>query len=382
MESQSASALEQPTADADAVAGPVPGVLELEDGTRFAGTFFGSVRDSDGEVVFNTGMVGYVESLTDPSYRGQILVLTYPLIGNYGVPDFEKAAARFESDSIQVRGLVVANYVEACAHWEARSSLGRWLQEQNVVGLTGVDSRELTKILRSRGTMLGRIVAGRGTESAFSVRDPNASDLVREVTAKETVSHAPENGRDPHHIIVVDCGCKRSILHELLERGCRVTVVPYNHDLSALECDGILLSNGPGDPAVCTATIAQVAQLLARPHSVPIAGICLGCQILALAAGGATYKLPFGHRGQNQPVREEGTQSCRITSQNHGYAVQAEGLPPGWEVWFTNLNDGTVEGIRHTSRPFFAVQFHPEAAPGPTDSRDFFDMFLQAVRHE
>jgi carbamoyl-phosphate synthase small subunit len=180
----------------------------------------------------------------------------------------------------------------------------------------------------------------------------------------------------------VDCGCKRSILRELLERGCRVTVVPYNHDLSALECDGILLSNGPGDPAVCTATIAQVAELLARPHSVPIAGICLGCQILALAAGGATYKLPFGHRGQNQPVREEGTQSCRITSQNHGYAVQAEGLPPGWEVWFTNLNDGTVEGIRHTSRPFFAVQFHPEAAPGPTDSRDFFDMFLQAVRHE
>ena len=374
--------------------GRAPAYLELNDGTRFAGTVFGSLRDIDGEVVFNTGMVGYVESLTDPSYRGQILVLTYPLIGNYGVPTFEIGSEKFESDEIQVRGLVVADYSEAYGHWDAGQSLGSWLRDQGVLGLTGVDTRELTRILRSRGTMLGRIVRAPGESggarglddrtatATFSVRDPNATDLVGEVAAKKLVTHPPLPGTTGPHILVVDCGCKRSILRELRARGCRITRVPYCHDFSAMDCDGILLSNGPGDPAVCTTTVATVAKAMARSRPVAIAGICLGSQILALAAGGRTYKLPYGHRGQNQPVQQVGTQRSWITSQNHGYAVDASSLPAGWQVWFSNLNDGTVEGIRHDSLPFFAVQFHPEGAPGPADSLSFFDMFVEAARHE
>ena len=372
------------------------GYLELEDGTRFAGTLFGSLRATDGEIVFNTGMVGYVESLTDPSYRGQILALTYPLIGNYGVPPFTPDSERFESDRIQVRGLIVSSYVDAYSHCEAEASLGLWLERQEVVGLSGVDTRELTRTLRSRGTMLGRIViaeqedrTGDGSRGV-AIRNPNATDLVAEVTPRD-VRADPALAQCSPHILVVDCGCKRSIKRELRARGCRLTIVPRDHDLVTVDCDGILLSNGPGDPAICTTTIRSVAQLLSRAGpgaaaggnetDIPIAGICLGNQLLALAAGARTYKLPFGHRGQNQPVQQVGTERCYVTSQNHGYAVDGESLPEGWEVWFSNLNDGTVEGIRHVSRPFSAVQFHPEGAPGPLDSLDFFDRFVEAVRN-
>jgi carbamoyl-phosphate synthase small subunit len=364
--------------------GRVMAHLELQDGTRFTGTLFGSHHATDGEVVFNTGMVGYVESLTDPSYRGQILALTYPLVGNYGVPRCEPGSDRFESDQIQVRGLVVAGYCATSSHWEAGTDLGSWLRDQGVVGLAGIDTRALTRILRSRGTMLGRIILAGSRPLEFAVQDPNARDLVAEVASRKIITHAPPADDGGPHIAVVDCGCKRSIVRELRARGCRVTLLPYDHDFTDFACDGILLSNGPGDPARCETTIAHVAKALARtgPRPVPIAGICLGCQILALAAGGRTYKLLYGHRGQNQPVREGGTQRCRITSQNHGYAVDAGSLPEDWEVWHTNLNDGTVEGIRHRTRPCFAVQFHPEASPGPTDSVDFFDRFVEAARHD
>ncbi len=381
MDGASAGAVQEHADALGRVHAPRSGVLELQDGTRFSGTIFGSRTTTTGEVVFNTGMVGYVESLTDPSYRGQILTLTYPLIGNYGVPPFTEDSEAFESDAIQVRGLVVADYSETYGHWEAEQSLGRWLGDHGIVGLTGIDTRALTRRLRSRGTMLGRIVPADEEVGAFHVADPNATDLVAEVATRRVRSLAPLTPGAGPHIVVVDCGCKRSILRALRARGCRLTVVPHDHDFATMDCDGILLSNGPGDPARCTVTIGHVAGALARARSVPVAGICLGCQLMALAAGGRTYKLPFGHRGQNQPVREAGGERCRITSQNHGYAIDADSLPAGWEVWHRNLNDGTVEGVRHASRPWFAVQFHPEAAPGPTDSTDFFDAFVEMARH-
>jgi len=374
----------------DRDASPQAGYLELEDGTVFPGIVFGSATPSDGEVVFNTGMVGYVESLSDPSYRGQILTLTYPLIGNYGVPHFENGSPRFESDAIQVRGLIVASYVGSYSHWESSMSLDTWLKQQNVVGLAGVDTRQLTKTLREKGTMLGRIVVpGDGAslpdpgQGNFNVSDPNATDLVREVTSDKTVTLDPvaDFPEVSTHVVVVDCGCKRSIVQELRKRGCKVTVVPYDHRLTDMEYDGVMLSNGPGDPAMCKVTVDNVAELMDQPVPPPLAGICLGSQIMALAAGGRTFKLPYGHRSQNQPCREAGTNRCVITSQNHGYATDPGSLPEDWEIWFTNLNDSTVEGIRHRELPFFSVQFHPEASPGPTDSMGFFDSFVELMHN-
>ncbi|HID73478.1 MAG TPA: glutamine-hydrolyzing carbamoyl-phosphate synthase small subunit [Thermoplasmata archaeon] len=357
------------------------GHIELEDGTILEGHFFGAAGSAEGEVVFNTGMVGYVESLTDPSYRGQILVLTYPLIGNYGVPSPTDAPDRFESDRIQVRGLVVADYIPNSDHWEAAMTLGEWMAGEGIVGLSGVDTRLLTRRLRSEGTMLGRILPGPsdGERPPFEVADPNATDLVAEVTCRDAMTLGGADAAGPH-IVVVDCGCKRSIVRELLARDCRVTIVPYDHDMEGIDCDGVLISNGPGDPAMCQTTANHVATLLDRRRPVPVAGICLGCQIMAIAAGATTFKLPYGHRSQNQPCHEVGTDRYVITSQNHGYAVDPDGLPDGWAVWYTNLSDGTVEGIRHSKRPFMAVQFHPEGSPGPTDTRSFFDMFLGVVR--
>ena len=348
--------------------------LILEDGSLIEGYSFGYPEGAAGEVVFNTGMVGYPESLTDPSYKGQILVLTYPLIGNYGVPDGRPhgglAAPEFESERIHIEGLVVSTYSSHYSHWNASRSLADWLKEHHVPALEGVDTRALTKRLREKGSMLGRmLVSQEGPEFC----DPNAENLVALVSTERPVRYEGGSTR----VVVIDCGCKQSIIRNLLDRGVTVIRVPWNYDFLTEDFEGVVISNGPGDPKQCSDTISHIRKAMDR--QVPIFGICLGNQILALAAGADTYKLKFGHRGQNQPCIEVGTDRCYITSQNHGYAVAQESLPQGWEPWFTNANDGSNEGIRHRSRPFRSVQFHPEAAPGPTDTRHLFDEFLRLL---
>lgn len=355
-----------------ASAGPTKSVcLELEDGTRFEGTGFGHVGPASGEVVFNTSMVGYVEALTDPSYRGQILVMTYPLIGNYGVPAASEKE-RFESDRIQVAGLVVSTAHEDTSHAGAARSLHSWLAEEGIPGAEGVDTRNLTIRLRERGTMLGRVLP-EGYADSVPMFDPNRVNVCGDVCVKEPVTA----GRGKKRVVLVDCGVKRSIVRELVDREVQVMQVPAGWDYTGEAFDGILVSNGPGNPEQCpdTARVLRRAMALNRP----IFGICLGCQLMAIAAGARTYKLRYGHRGQNQPCRETGTDRCRLTSQNHGYAVDQATLPDDWRVWFTNANDGSVEGIRHRRRPFFAVQFHPEASPGPLDSLDLFDRFVEML---
>jgi carbamoyl-phosphate synthase small subunit len=339
----------------------------------FPGTAFGFPVPVSGEVVFNTGMVGYPETLTDPSYRGQILVLTYPLIGNYGVPERrpqDGLDVAFESAQIQVTGLVVAEATADYSHWSAARSLEQWLNEQGVPGITQVDTRALTKRLRERGVMLGKLVAD-GEDAAL--RDPNQDNLVSQVSVKEKVVYEAGAKR----VVVVDCGCKNSIIRSLVRRGLTVIRVPWDYDCLDEDFDGIVVSNGPGDPKLCAPTIAHVRRAMERDY--PIFGICLGHQILALAAGADTYKLKFGHRGQNQPCAMVGTNRCCVTSQNHGYAVDDRVLPDGWVPWFRNANDGTNEGLRHGSRPFMSVQFHPEAAPGPTDTAFLFDEFVEML---
>lgn len=355
--------------------------LVLEDGTTMTGACFGATRPMAGEVVFNTGMSGYVETLTDPSYRGQILVTTYPLVGNYGVPAPREAgtiARPFEADTIQVQGLVVQNYVDAYSHHQATRSLGAWMTGEGVPGVTGIDTRTLTRKLRELGTMRGWIFPAdmdleRAKQRASAVE--MKEEVFRLVAPRETIRYA---GGD-QKILLVDVGAKDNIVRSLLERGCSVVRAPW-HDPRLLdlaqECDGVMLGNGPGDPKDLGPLIEQVRVLLGTfPR--PIFGICLGNQILALAAGGDTYKLPYGHRGVNQPVQDLLTRRCYVTSQNHGYAVRDESLPPDWEPWFVNTNDGTNEGIRSRLKPLFSVQFHPESHPGPTDTAFLFDDFLR-----
>lgn len=350
--------------------------LQLRDGATFDGYLFGAETPSAGEVVFNTGMVGYPEAITDPSYYGQILVLTYPLIGNYGVPSDECDAygipRHFESDRVQVRGLVTANYHGKYHHWNASRSLGDWLAADNVPGIHGIDTRALTRHLRERGTELGRIVIQDMPEPEWF--DPSQENVVEHVSRTQPVSF----GEGDVHIAVVDCGVKNNILRCLLKRNARVTVVPWDYDLENLDYDGLLLSNGPGDPEQSKQVAERVSHLL--DDSRPIFGICLGCQVLGMAAGGKTFKLPFGHRGQNQPVTEISSSRWAITSQNHGYAVDGKTIADGWEVWFTNGNDRTLEGLRLRGGPHRAVQFHPEAVCGPVDTGYLFDVFLDEVR--
>ncbi len=361
--------------------------LILSDGTTFTGQPFGAEVDTDGEVVFNTGMVGYPESMTDPSYRGQILVFTYPLIGNYGVPSEELNewgfSKNFESEAIHVRAIIVAQESRDFSHFTAVSSLHEWMKKHGIPGITGIDTRALTKKLRERGVMLGRVTQDDTNDPSKSehIPDPNADNLVAEVSVTSPVTYEPQLADGTHPVATIlayDCGMKRNIIRSWLKRGVRVHRVPWDYDLatSSLKYDGVFVSNGPGDPKQCRQTIAQIQWVLER--KIPFFGICLGNQLLALAIGGDTYKLKYGHRGANQPCVEEGTSRCIITSQNHGFAVD-ETLPSGWRVWWRNANDGTVEGIRHESGQFFSVQFHPEAAPGPEDANYLFDECLRVV---
>jgi carbamoyl-phosphate synthase small subunit len=360
------------------------GRLRLEDGSVFEGVAFGASGAVAGEVVFNTGMVGYPESLTDPSYAGEILVLTYPLVGNYGVPAFERDAFGlphgFESERIQAAGLVVWEHSERYSHARAARSLDDWLRSEGIPALAGVDTRAVTKLLRSHGTMLGALEPT-DADGSLPLSDPNATDLVATVTVPELTRYDSGAAGAPN-VVLLDCGAKASIVRSLLARGMNVVRVPHDHYFLGLSFDGLVISNGPGDPTMCRAAIRNLERALAL--DLPILGICLGNQLLALAAGAETYKLPFGHRGQNQPCVEvlpsgERGRRCVITSQNHGYAVRAGSLPDDWRLWFVNANDGTVEGIRHQSKPRWSVQFHPEANPGPVDTAWIFDDFAEAV---
>ncbi len=356
--------------------------LALDDGTQLHGHGFGAVKPVRGEIVFNTAMAGYVEALTDPSYRGQILVLTYPLVGNYGVPPPRRRGSLdvpYESDRIQVQALVVQNYVDAYSHHEASRSLHEWLLAEGVPGLTGIDTRALTRRLREHGTIQAGVYP-----ASINERDVLAQSGA--VDMREEVFHlvAP---REPLHyaggilsILLIDVGAKDNIVRSLLARGASVVRAPWHADLAALaaRADGILIGNGPGDPKDLAPLVAQVRMLLEN-YRKPIFGVCLGNQILALAAGADTHKLPYGHRGVNQPVQDLLTRRCYVTSQNHGYAVVDQTLPEGWEPWFVNVNDGTNEGIRSLQRPHFSVQFHPEASPGPGDTGFLFDEFMRLV---
>jgi carbamoyl-phosphate synthase small subunit len=346
--------------------------LVLEDGSVFEGFSFGAKKTVNGEVVFNTGMVGYPESLTDPSYRGQILTLTYPLIGNYGVPGKEKEDGLlkyFESDNIQVQGLIISNLSRNYSHWNAKKSLSEWLTEHDVPGIYGIDTRKLTKILREKGTMLGKIVYDKDIE----LEDPNKRNLAAEISVKKKIVYK----RGKKKVVVVDCGVKNNIIRAFLKRNITVIRCPWNYDFVEENPDGVLISNGPGDPKMCKETIENVSK--AYNENIPIMGICLGSQIMGLAAGADTYKLKYGHRSHNQPCVEFGTKRCYITPQNHGYVVDSKTLPNDWKEWFVNNNDNTNEGIIHVSKPFFAAQFHPEASPGPDDTEFIFDKLVKAM---
>jgi carbamoyl-phosphate synthase small subunit len=368
-------------------------VLVLEDGSVFKGKAFGYPCEDTGEVVFNTGMVGYPEALTDPSYYGQILMQTYPLIGNYGVPSFNVKDDSgiplfFESAKIQVKGYVVSSLSCSPSHWSSVMSLDEWLKNQRVPGIILDDTRELTKKLRVKGTMLG--IIGNSTDldmdklvtRAKEVEDPNKRNLAREVSVNQVIEH-PSNPRTNKNmrIIVIDCGVKNGILRNLNMRGLKLLQVPcdLNSDeiLSYLP-SGILISNGPGDPKKCEKTIETIKQLMET--EIPILGICLGLQLMSLAAGANTFKLKFGHRGQNHPCLDLRTKRCFITSQNHGFATEKKSIEgSGFECTMVNANDGTLEAIEHRTKKIFAVQFHPEASPGPYDTGFIFDKFISAM---
>ena len=352
--------------------------LVLQDGTKFHGKSFGYDAPVAGEVVFNTAMMGYPESLTDPSYAGQLVTLTFPLVGNYGVPPFtfgaEGLPTFMESDHIHASAIIVSDYSEQYSHWNANESLAEWLKREQVPGITGIDTRELTKVLREHGVMMGQIIFDNDPTNIPQAQYEGVN-FVDRVSCKDIIRYNEGAGK---RVVLVDCGVKANIIRHLIERGLEVVRVPWNCDYTGMEFDGLFLGNGPGDPDLCQDAVNILRQQMSKSRK-PICGICMGNQLMAKAGGANIYKLKYGHRSHNQPVRMVGTDKCYITSQNHGYAVDASTLDKDWSELFVNMNDGSNEGVRHNTNPWFTSQFHPEACSGPVDTLFMFDLFVEKL---
>ena len=352
--------------------------LVLQDGTKFHGKSFGYDAPVAGEVVFNTAMMGYPESLTDPSYAGQLVTLTFPLVGNYGVPPFtfgaEGLPTFMESDHIHASAIIVSNYSEQYSHWNANESLAEWLKREQVPGITGIDTRELTKVLREHGVMMGQIIFDDDPTNIPQAQYEGVN-FVDRVSCKDIIRYNEGAGK---RVVLVDCGVKANIIRNLIERGLEVVRVPWNYDYTEMDFDGLFLGNGPGDPDLCQDAVNILRQQMNKSRK-PICGICMGNQLMAKAGGANIYKLKYGHRSHNQPVRMVGTDKCYITSQNHGYAVDASTLDKDWSELFVNMNDGSNEGVRHNTNPWFTSQFHPEACSGPVDTLFMFDLFVEKL---
>lgn len=354
--------------------------LKLKTGHVFEGISCGAQKPVSGEVVFTTSLVGYPESLTDPSYKGQILAFTQPLIGNYGVPSSDKdqfgLLKYFESDHIQTSGIVVGDIADKYSHWNATSSLTEWCIKNDVPAITGIDTRALVKVLRDNGSTLGKIVLGDHKEELETFYNPNERNLVAEASTKEPVVY---NKSGKYKIALIDCGAKQNIIRCLAELGAEVHLVPYDYDVSKdPSYDGIFISNGPGNPDFCDPTVKVIKKLL--QHDRPVYGICMGNLLMGKAAGLSVRKLPFGNRSHNQAVMNMEDSKCYMTSQNHGYALDDSELPDGWKILYKNIHDDSNEGIAHVTKPFKSVQFHPEAKGGPRDTVSFFEDFMEAVK--
>ena len=352
--------------------------LVLEDGTTFHGKSFGYEAPVAGEVVFNTAMMGYPESLTDPSYAGQLMTLTYPLVGNYGVPPFtieaNSLATFMESDKIYASAIIVADYSEEFSHWNAVESLADWLKREKVPGITGIDTRQLTKVLREHGVMMGKILFDDQPDN-IPQAEYEGVNWVDRVSCRDIIRYNEGAGKK---VVLVDCGVKNNIIRCLVNRGVEVIRVPWNYDYTDMDFDGLFLGNGPGDPDMCEDAVNIIRKQMSLSRK-PICGICMGNQLLAKAGGATIYKLKYGHRSHNQPVREVGTNRCYVTSQNHGYAVDVKTLGNDWRELFVNMNDGSNEGVCHKQNPWFTSQFHPEACSGPVDTEFMFDRFIKVL---